>query len=155
MRALGEFRDKRGIPPLVGILEEPITGKFDCGTEQRLRREAITALKSIGDSSVISLLERIESNDDEYGLVRLYAKDAVQWLRGQKPTLIARQTEKVKQLQEVLTQQYNELKIKRIKLPDTGQVDQFNKEAAGYAKRVQDLRKEESLLKKLTEKLKS
>lgn len=70
-------------------------------------------------------------------------------------TLITRQTEKVKSLQDTLNAQYKALEAKRATLKEGGEVDQFNKDAAEYAKRVQDLRNEEAFLNGLTEKPKS
>jgi hypothetical protein len=77
------------------------------------------------------------------------------YTREPKETLITRQTDKVKKLQEALTIQYKELEAKRSTLKEGGEVDQFNKDAAEYAKRVQELRNEEAYLKGLTEKPKS
>lgn len=77
------------------------------------------------------------------------------YTREPKETLITRQADKVKRLQETLATQYKELEAKRSTLKEGGEVDQFNKDAAEYAKRVQDLRNEEAFLKGLTEKPKS
>ena len=77
------------------------------------------------------------------------------YTREPKAALIMRQTDKVKRLQDVLTNKYKELDTKRSTLKEGGDVDQFNKDAAEYAKRVQDLRNEEAFLKGLTEKPKS
>jgi len=77
------------------------------------------------------------------------------YTREPRDTLITRQTDKVKRLQDVLTNKYKELETKRSTLKAGSDVDQFNKDAAEYAKQVQDLRNEEAFLKGLTEKPKS
>lgn len=74
------------------------------------------------------------------------------YTREPKDALITRQTDKVKRLQDVLTNEYKKLESKRSTLKEGADVDQFNKDAAEYAKRVQDLRNEEAFLKGLTEK---
>jgi len=86
MSRLGVLRDGRAIAPLVKILEQPITRvkpAAEDAQEEVLRNRATEALGIIGDKddSVVPILEKIATNEDEYEYVRKSASEAIEWLQ--------------------------------------------------------------------------
>ena len=78
IRALGMLRATVGVPRLIQLLEAPVVGNLEDEGELEaiFRREAVSALKEIGDPRALDVLQKIAGAEHEYESVRQLAQVA-------------------------------------------------------------------------------
>lgn len=82
MRALGAIGDRRAVPALIEILEQPVVGDLENeSSEAILRRHAVRALEKIGDPAALPVLEKIVASTHEYQSVRERAGIAIRRIK--------------------------------------------------------------------------
>lgn len=81
IRTLGHYKDKRSIPVLIEVLEDPYLNHMSLSDVTK--GWAVIALQRIGDKSVIDELEKLVQTTKDHD-VRRYARDVIEELKNKK-----------------------------------------------------------------------